>query len=267
MKWLKIGVVIFVAIAITALGIDAADTLQGSRSTLLGQIVSTETKVCPEGMIEVTVAQSFTCVDEYEASVGKGCPYASPTNELDSKANVDDVNCGALSKKDSTPWRYITREQAQTACLRSGKRLPKSSEWYLFSSGTPDASTACNIDSNGIRTTGASEACKSAVGVFDTIGNVWEWTADDVIEGVYEGRVLPETGYVKQVDTYGMAVITDDISSELFSKDYFWSSSEGAYGVIRGGFYGSKSDAGLYSVHADTPPTSAGTAIGFRCVR
>lgn len=267
MKWLKIGVVIFVAVSITALGIDAADTLQGSRSTLLGQIISSEVGECPAGMLEVPVAQSFTCVDMYEASASEDCPEKTPSNELQTKSNIDATDCGAISAPEQVPWRFVTREQAQTACLRSGKRLPKSSEWYLFSAGTPDSEAVCNIQSTNIRNTGFDDACKSAVGIYDAIGNVWEWASDDIIEGMHEGRMLPETGYVKQVDAHGMAVITDGNASELFSQDYFWTAQEGAFGMIRGGFYGSKSDAGVYAVHADTPPTSAGTAIGFRCVQ
>jgi hypothetical protein len=55
-------------------------------------------------------------------------------------------------------------------------------------------------------------------------------------------------------------------TSDLFYSDYFWSTSEGAFGILRGGFFGSRSDAGVYAAHARTVPTSVGTAIGFRCI-
>ncbi len=149
--------------------------------------------------------------------------------------------------------------------MRAGKRLPKASEWHLVNIGTPDTS-ACNTNSAGVRVSGASDTCVSALGAFDTIGNIWEWTADDIIDGVYEGRTLPESGYVTQVDSDGIALLTGTEPSELFYDDYFWSSPTGAFGMLRGGFYGSKEDAGVYSTHAQTLPTTAGTAIGFRCV-
>lgn len=268
MKWLKVGAVIFGALVITTLGIDAADTLSGSKSTLLGQLLSSETAgVCPSGMVEMPTAGTFTCVDIYEVSASADCPYPQPTNELQTKENIEAAGCVAASEIDTQPWRFITREQAVTACMRAGKRLPKSEEWYIASVGTPDDPQKCNIAGTDVQTTGNKEDCVSASGVFDAIGNVWEWTSDDVINGQYNGRALPEAGYVNQVDAQGVATLTSAQPSTLFYDDYLWSSKEGAFGILRGGFYGSKSDAGVYAVHAETLPTSVGTAIGFRCVK
>lgn len=268
MKWLKVVGVVFGAVLITALGIDASDTLSGSRSTLLGQLISSDqTSVCPSGMVEAPMAQTFTCVDIFEASADSECPHPSPQNEIETKENIDSGECSAVSAKNVDAWRFITREQAQTACMKAGKRLPKSDEWYLLSVGTPDNSSVCNIDSSSVKQTGKNTECRSAIGVEDAIGNAWEWTSDDVIEGQYEGRALPEAGYVAQVDAQGVATLTHTQASDLFYKDYFWSSKQGAFGILRGGFYGSKFDAGVYAVHAQTLPTSAGTAIGFRCVK
>lgn len=267
MKWLKVGAVIFGALVITALGIDAADTLSGSRSTLLGQVISSkEAGACPAGMVPVPMASTYTCVDAYEASASKNCPHPNPNNELETKANIDATECASVSEAGRNPWRFITREQAFTACMRAGKRLPESEEWYVSTAGTPDSSSVCNIDSSGPQASGANASCVSAVGAYDTVGNVWEWTSDDVIEGMYKGRALPEEGYVAQVDASGVAVLTTQEPSELFYQDYLWAAHSGAFGVLRGGFYGSKSDAGVYAVHAKTPPTTSGTAIGFRCV-
>jgi len=265
MKWLKVGAVVFMSVAFTTLAIDAADTLSGSKSTLLGQLISTESSACPDGMLAVPVAQSFDCVDEYEATASPDCPYPQPNNTQQSSSNISNPDCKSISEKDEIPWRFVTREQAATACLRSGKRLITSAEWHLIAAGTPDTKV-CNIESSGAKPSGENELCKSAVGVKDTIGNVWEWTSDDVIEGKYQGREVPESGYVAQVDSGGFPTMTNNTASGLFFEDYFWSEREGAYGVLRGGFYGSKSDAGMYSTHAQTLPTVSGTAIGFRCV-
>jgi hypothetical protein len=267
MKWLKVGAVIFGAVLITALGIDAADTLSGSRSTLLGQVIGGgQGGICPSGMTEVATASTFKCVDIYEASPGANCPHEDPKNEIQSRENIESSSCGAVSAPEKKAWGYVTREQAVTACMRAGKRLPLSDEWYIVSVGTPDDASKCNTDSGGAVETGKNQECVSAVGAYDTIGNVWEWTSDDVIGGMHEGRELPEEGYVAQVDSGGVAVLTNPSPSELFYKDYLWSSKEGAFGILRGGFYGSRSDAGIYAVHARTLPTAAGTAIGFRCV-
>jgi len=267
MKWLKVGAVVFGALIITALGIDAADTLLGSRTTLLGQVVSFRGEsACPSGMVLVPMASSFTCVDIYEASAGEGCPHQSPSNEIQTRENLASAECKAASKAKVDTWRFITREQAQAACIKAGKRLPQSEEWYMVSVGTNDDGSRCNVNSAGPRKTDEKNSCVSALGVHDTIGNVWEWTIDDVINGQYQGRDIPESGYVAQVDSQGVAILTGKVASEIFYSDYFWASKEGAFGMMRGGFYGSKSDAGVYAVHAQTLPTSAGTAIGFRCV-
>lgn len=36
--------------------------------------------------------------------------------------------------------------------------------------------------------------------------------------------------------------------------------------MMRGGFYRSGEDGGIYSIHADIEPTFSSGAIGFRCV-
>lgn len=267
MKWLRVVGVIFGAVAVTALGIDAADTLQGSRSTLLGQLAATGEGGCPSGMVAVPSATTFSCVDTYEASVGADCPVVDPANEIQTKQNVDDPDCTAVSVEERNPWRNVPREAAQLACARAGKRLPSNEEWQLIAAGTPDSQDACNIASGNSAVTGSRGSCVSAAGVFDAVGNVWEWTNEDVFDGQYNGRPLPEEGYVLQVDRGGIATLSGEAPSDLFGKDYFWSKSEGVYGIIRGGFYGSKSDAGVYTTHAATLPTFSGAGIGFRCVQ
>jgi formylglycine-generating enzyme required for sulfatase activity len=152
-------------------------------------------------------------------------------------------------------------------CARDGKRLPTNAEWYNLSLGMSGVEEVCNIRSKDVSHTGSFSECVSPDGVYDLVGNVWEWVSDDVIEGAYNARQLPESGYVAQVDAHGMATVVSDESQELFGKDYFWSRADGAYGIIRGGYYGSDTDAGVYVVHADTPPTSASAGVGFRCVK
>lgn len=266
MRGLKIGAVIFGAIVITALGIDAADTLSGNGGTMLGQLINSESGVCPAGMVEVAAANSFTCVDRYEASAHVSCRYQNSTNQLESAENLSNTTCAAVSESKAQPWRNITREQAMTACARAGKRLPTAGEWYQAALGTVDDAN-CNTTSNNVTAAGSNEACVSAAGAVDMIGNVWEWVSDDIVDGQLNERNVPREGYVAQVDGQGIPTVTNSTAEELFSADYFWSDEAGVYGMLRGGFYGSDSDAGIYSVHAKTLPTTAGVAIGFRCVQ
>lgn len=267
MKWGRITLVIFGAVIITALGIDAADTITGSRGTLLSQVIGTQDGECPQGMVVVETLSSLSCVDIYEASPNKACPEQNPENVLSSLRNIENVSCVPDSKVAGTPWRYVTRDQAMQACARAGKRLPTSAEWYGISLGMTRVHETCNINSRQIAETGAYPECVSPRGVFDMVGNAWEWVSDDVIDGKYHEQVLPQKGYVTQVDSSGMATLTGGDADELFGTDYFWAQQSGAFGVIRGGYYDSGTDAGIYAVHADTLPTTAGAGIGFRCVR
>ena len=268
MKWgVKLLLVIVFAVVITALGIDASDTLRGSSATFLASVIgSNSTAKCPIGMQYVASALTFSCVDSYEAAAGEGCPYQNPATAAETTSNILQPQCKSISTADSSPWRFITREQAVLACVRAGKRLPKSEEWYQFALGTTPS--LCNLFSQSYAKGTDFLTCTSTTGAYQTVGNVWEWVTDDVIDGQYNNRTLPSSGYVTQVDSGGVATETSpNKPNEQFSNNYFWSESVGAFGMIRGGFYGSGSDGGVFAVQAATKPTFTGTAIGFRCVQ
>lgn len=267
MKWGKTIMVVVGALIVTALGIDAADTIGGAKGTLLSQVISGREGVCPSGMTEVNAIPNVTCVDTYETSVGSDCPVLVPEQIVATQQNLGESACKAESKAGALPWRFITRDQAMQMCARSGKRLPTSEEWYALSLGMAQVEKNCNVSSKNVSNAGAFTDCHAPSGAYDLVGNVWEWVSDDVINGNYKNVPIPTTGYVAQVDSTGMATVVSQEPQDLFEKDYFWSRPNGAYGVIRGGYYDSGSDGGLYTVHADTPPTTAGAGIGFRCIK
>jgi len=253
------------AVLLTTLAIDASDTLSGKGGSLLAQLVGVEQSVCPAGMVHVPAALTFSCVDEFEAVPSKECPVLSLTSQLDTDINLKQNTCVAASQSDLEPWRHVTREQAVVLCTRAGKRLPSAAEWYQAALGT-DAGV-CNVESGEVALGNSYPECHSAAGIKNAVGNVWEWVSDDVIDGVYQGRSLPVTGYVSQVDACGVATVTgENLNTEMLGG-YFWSKGEGSFGIIRGGFYGSKADASSYTVHAYTAPTFRGAAVGFRCVK
>jgi len=98
------------------------------------------------------------------------------------------------------------------------------------------------------------------------VGNVWEWVDAEVHHGMKEGLELPPSGYVHGADLDGIAYETAGGQDERFHGDRFWTDPTIHAGIMRGGYYDSKSNAGIYSVYAASPPTFTGEAAGFRCV-
>lgn len=248
----KLLLVIMGAMALTAIGVLANDRWQRTVS------------ICPEGMVEIPTARSFTCVDQYEAAPSVACPYQTITNTALTAANLTVPECTAVSKENAEPWRFVNREEARILCARAGKRLPGAEEWYQYSLTSSVA--GCNITEGTVETTGFRDQCKTTEGIYDTIGNLWEWMGDDVSFGAYQNRTLPPSGYVTEVDAGGVAASTSAIAPESF-MGYAWTGSDGVKGMLRGGFYNVAKDAAIYTLQANVDPTFTGAAIGFRCIR
>jgi formylglycine-generating enzyme required for sulfatase activity len=148
-------------------------------------------------------------------------------------------------------------------CAEAGKRLPTSDEWYQIALGT-DVS-ACIVQSGTPQQTGTA-SCVASSGAYDMVGNLWEWVNETVTGSTFQNRTLPMEGYVTSVDSGGVAVTSDQAPDDLYGADYFWSKNEGVFGMIRGGYYGSGKDAGLYTINASVPTAFASQGVGFRCV-
>ncbi len=275
----KTAAVVVSSTILATLAVNAVDMRGYFANTLLGELflsVYKETKEepCPENMKIVDNAIEPFCVDVYESSPGDDCVYDNPQNADESTVNLSNSKCKAVSKLGKKPWTNITMEQAKQACLNAGKRLPNVNEWYKSAVGTPDKNggwneETCNVAHNredGVAGTGSGMRCVSDVGAYDMIGNVWEWTSDIVNNGVLNNQFLPDTGFVSEVDFSGIAHKTDGFSNEDFAGDRFWLDSSIEAGIMRGGYYGSETQAGVYSVYAASPPSFTGDAVGFRCV-
>ncbi len=219
---------------------------------------------CPAGMVNIQSAVSFSCVDRYEASPSVDCPVSTINSLADVEENLELKECMSTSEAGRDPWRFVSREEAQLLCARSGKRLPTALEWYSFSIGTNEG--FCNTDS-GYEKTGMYPQCVSARGAFDTVGSVWEWVSEDVIDGKYVSNKidLPDSGYVVEVDAAGLPVVTS--GSENGRMGYFWTAEKPVSALMRGGYFGSKDDATVYSVQANLTASFRGAGVGFRCVQ
>lgn len=124
---------------------------------------------CPERMAQV----GEFCIDRYESRIEEGV---------------------AVPARDAMPAVGVTFNDADRACRTAGFRLCNGEEWTRACRG-PDAhpvpygprwvAHTCNSvqpddDMNlfPVRNGGSFPGCVSQEGVFDLVGNVWEWTSE-----------------------------------------------------------------------------------------
>lgn len=251
-------------IMLTSFSIDATDTLRGSQTALGILAGKVGAPVCPSGMVQVEGDFPF-CIDQYENGVGDECLVRAPESPSETALNAVDANCMAESIEGSVPWRYVTRSQAEQLCARNGKRLPTREEWYAGALGTID-STVCN-QSGQLRSAGSFSGCRSGVEAYDMVGNVWEFVQGEVEGGILDREPLPQSGYIAAIGAAGIPSQTTSTPQTIYNNDYFWSSATGTFALMRGGYYGSNGDGGLYSAHAMIGLNFSSGAIGFRCAK
>lgn len=254
------------ALLLSTVAIQASDVLRGVEGNLAG-MVSQSTSVCGEGATQILLGSHSICVDIYEASASTNCPHTNPQSSVETQNNANTQECVPVSKSEATPWRFVSLTQAQQLCARAGKRLPSGEEWYKVVSGFVDDGS-CNVNGGTGPKVAGSSNCVTPSGVHDLIGNVWEWVDEEINSGTYNERTLPASGYVTLVDTNGVVIETSDREgSAEFGNDYAWTSNSGVTGMLRGGFYGSGEDGGIFSQNLSVPLDFKTTGVGFRCVK
>jgi hypothetical protein len=205
---------------------------------------------CNEGLAagDVMVRVGSVCIDRYEASIwtarsgGTQITGAIP-------CDADGQNCDnifARSVAGVVPRADITWFQAQQALANSGKRMPTNAEWQMTVAGTTDGGP-CNVSSGSVRNTGADDACKSAHGTNDMVGNLWEWVADWVPRRTCDGS---------------WGGFSDDFLSICGAA-----TTGGPGALSRGGDFENATLAGPFAAFGGAEPSDSNRFFGFRGAR
>lgn len=264
-RWLKGGIVTVGAVIFSTVAINASDVFRGIDGSLSGLVLES-TGPCGDGASLLQLQGGALCVDTYEASPGDSCDIADPKSEVDTQVNMNTGSCTAVSEPDRVPWRFVSLTQAQQLCARAGKRLLTNEEWYQAVLGMGDMSMCVTDAKSSPHNTGAAQ-CTTPAGIHDMVGNVWEWVDGEVVSGTYNDTELPPSGYVALVDSDGVVLETTNSPQAEFGADYAWTGHTGTNGMIRGGFYGSGADAGIFTLNASVPLNFKANGVGFRCAQ
>jgi len=127
------------------------------------------------GQTEVTVG----AYERFAAATSRQMPFAPPFNEHWSDLDMPMININWL--------------EAQAYCSWAGGRLPSEAEWeYAARAGDTRASygelddIAWYAKNSGGRTHEVAQKLPNGFGLYDTIGNVWEWVNDWFDEEYYQ---------------------------------------------------------------------------------
>jgi len=148
------------------------------------------TYACPLGMVGVPADSPAWCIDAYEVAVVDGAPVSEagllPAVGLTYEESA--AVCAASAAIDATGTVYAMRHLATVEEWEDagdgvvgdgGTAFPWGDAFDDARCVTLDTAGATQFD--GLQPTGSMPGCVSAFGVYDQIGNAWEWTDSGVL--------------------------------------------------------------------------------------
>jgi len=230
--------------------------------------------VCPEGMAYIDKLGGY-CIDKYEASRpdATGSSMGSDTSM-------------AVSQQGVIPWVSISQINARTACENAGKHLCSDEEWigaanvqgqvYYLPTNLAVAPYYCVTDSStycldnsyaggeacetGTYSGGAS-GCYSEEGVYDMVGNVWEWT-DEVVD-VTNPDGTAGWKYANQEGEWQSS--TSGLWNKYGNDGVYFPTTTTGRAVLRGGNWYRGATAGPFCAALNNAPAHPNYITGFRC--
>jgi formylglycine-generating enzyme required for sulfatase activity len=208
----------------------------------------------PAGTFEMGCSPNDTdCpADEFPRHTVTVGPFLMTMTEITQAQHTDVIgaNPSEFSNCPACPVEEVDWATAQAFCQAVGGRLPSEAEWEYAARGGETTRYYCGHDAaclsdiawyydtaNG-RTQEVAQLEPNAYGLFDVLGNVFEWVAD-CYHSDYTGA--PDTGEV-------------------------WEGGDCSHHVMRGGCWDGFQRKVRVSNRTRLPPPIAG-AVGIRCVR
>jgi formylglycine-generating enzyme required for sulfatase activity len=184
-------------------------------------------------------------IDVYEVTNGQ---FARFQIESDYEAVGDWRSFYTIGKEDY-PVANVTWDDAKAFCEWDGKRLPTEAEWeraargpegFAFPWGDVFDYNKANTNEHGVRDTlevGSMVEDKTGYGLYDTMGNVQEWTSE-ILAPYPEGKSQGITAYNgNYVAVRGASYAMKGESMRLWTRSGYFANSQFGIGFrcARGG--------------------------------